>query len=83
MQIKSLPELNNLVEPPIKDAEQLPTPSRIVSLSNNCLKCRLNTTPKSNDLVEPPTKDAEQLPTPSRMVSLLNDCLEYRLNHYT
>ena len=33
MQIKVVsPKLNNLEEPPIKDAKQLPTPSRMVPL---------------------------------------------------
>ena len=45
------PKLNDLEELPTKDAEQLPTLTKMVS-------------PESNDLVELPTKDAEQLPTP-------------------
>ena len=35
------PKLNNLVEPPMKDIEQLPTPSRMVSLD----LLEINTTP--------------------------------------
>ena len=77
------PKSNDSVELPTKDAEQLPTPSRMVSLSNNCLECRSNTTPESNNSVEPPTKDVKQLLTPSRTVSLSNDCLKCRSNHYT